>query len=131
MSLLRSALLCITFCMLVLALSAGAALSQANMTHVQEEAFPRDQRPPAVFEHDAHNSQAGVYDCSVCHHVYEDGEKVQGAMSVNKECSDCHGVESTQDNSMPLMKAYHEQCISCHQEEDAGPLACGECHVKD
>lgn len=115
---------------LAILLSAAPALPQANMTVVQEEAFRDDQRPPAVFKHDGHNVEAGLYDCSVCHHVYKNGEKLEAIMSVDKECSDCHGLKAGEENSMPLRKAYHTQCLSCHRDRGKGPLGCGECHVK-
>ena len=114
------------FCILPI----GIAFSQADMKVLSEEAFPDDQRPPAVFVHDEHNAKAKLYDCSLCHHVYKDGQKVQGAMSVGQGCSDCHSVQAGPDNSMDLLSAYHTQCLSCHQEESKGPLACGECHVR-
>ena len=84
------------FCILPI----GIAFSQADMKVLSEEAFPDDQRPPAVFVHDEHNAKAKLYDCSVCHHVYKDGQKVQGAMSVGQGCSDCHSIQAGPDNSM-------------------------------
>lgn len=118
-------------CVLAVALTATSALPRANMTVVQEEAFRDQQRPPAVFEHDGHNVRADVYDCSECHHVYEDGKKVENRMSVGQECSDCHGLQESGENAVPLREAYHTQCIGCHSDRGEGPLACGECHVKD
>ena len=118
-------------CGLAVALTVVPALGSANMTVVNDEAFRDQQRAPAVFPHDEHNFQAGIYDCSVCHHVYEDGEKVPNVMSVGKECSDCHGLKGSRENTVPLRKAYHSQCIDCHSERGEGPLSCGECHVKD
>ncbi len=115
---------------LLFVLHAGLAFSQADMQVLSEESFPDDQRPPAVFVHDEHNAQAEVYDCSVCHHVYEDGQKVEGAMSVGQECSDCHLVQAGSGNQVDLLSAYHTQCLSCHQDKRKGPLACGQCHVK-
>lgn len=118
-------------CGLAVLLTTVPALPRANMTVVQDEAFRNQQRPPAVFRHDEHNVRAGVYDCSVCHHVYEDGEKVEYMMSVGQECSDCHGLEADRENSVPLREAYHTQCIGCHSDRGEGPLSCGECHVKE
>jgi hypothetical protein len=42
-------------------------------------------------------------------------------------CSDCHHRE-TGFPTRPLMKAYHDLCKSCHLENKAGPVTCGECH---
>ncbi|MFP4392187.1 MAG: acidic tetraheme cytochrome c3 TmcA [Desulfohalobiaceae bacterium] len=104
--------------------------SQSDMQKVDSSAFEKNQRPAAVFVHDEHNEQAEIHDCSVCHHVYEDGELVEGAMSVGEDCADCHSLEGDQENPIGLMDAYHQQCINCHEQEKQGPLACGECHVK-
>ena len=121
----------LVLCGLALALTAVPALPRANMTVVHDEAFRDQQRPPAVFEHDGHNARAGIYDCSVCHHVYEDGKKVRHVMSVGQECSDCHGLKESEENGVPLREAYHTQCIGCHSDRGKGPLSCGECHVKE
>ncbi len=107
-----------------------SGFSQTDMKKIENPAFEEKQRPPAVFVHDEHNELAGVQDCSVCHHVYEDGELLEGAMSVGMGCNDCHSLEPDQDNSVGLMDAYHGQCLGCHRDEGAGPLACGECHVR-
>lgn len=105
------------------------AFSQMDITVLSDPAFEESQRPPAVFEHDPHNELAEVYDCAVCHHYYEDGKKIEGVDSVGTPCSECHPAEP-QGDELGLMDAYHTQCIECHEQENAGPLACGECHVK-
>ncbi|GAB6888150.1 cytochrome c3 family protein [Desulfothermus okinawensis JCM 13304] len=104
--------------------------AQEDMKFIKSPAFKSHQRPPAIFEHDKHNEKAEIYDCSVCHHVYENGKLVEGGMSVGQPCSDCHKLKKTKENRIPLMDAYHKQCITCHQKRKKGPLACGECHVK-
>jgi hypothetical protein len=108
----------------------STVFSQTNMKVIQDEAFQSPQRPPAVFVHDEHNMKAKIYDCSICHHVYQDGKKVPNAMSIGQGCSDCHKVNGDGDNPIELMDAYHQQCIECHQEQGKGPLTCGECHVR-
>ncbi|MFO8031768.1 MAG: cytochrome c3 family protein [Desulfohalobiaceae bacterium] len=108
----------------------AVGFSQSEMQEVDNPAFEKKQRPAAVFVHDEHNEQAEIFDCSVCHHVYEDGELVEGAMSVDQSCSDCHSLEGDQENPIGLMDAYHQQCIGCHAQEKEGPLACGECHIE-
>ncbi len=107
-----------------------SVFAQSDMLAVDNPGFKDKQRPPAVFVHDEHNEQAAIYDCSICHHIYEDGELVEGAMSVDMGCADCHSLEPDKENSIGLMDAYHGQCIGCHKQKDQGPLACGECHVK-
>ncbi|MFP4629451.1 MAG: acidic tetraheme cytochrome c3 TmcA [Desulfohalobiaceae bacterium] len=127
---MRNLIWTLAFIPVLLLLWYASGFSQSEMQELDSPAFEQQQRPPAVFVHDEHNEQAEIQDCSVCHHVYEDGEKLEGAMSVDQSCADCHSLEPNQDNSLGLMDAYHQQCIGCHQQEGEGPLACGECHVK-
>lgn len=105
------------------------AFSQADMTHVPTEAFGETERPAAVFNHDEHNEKAAIEECNVCHHMYEDGKLVEDADSVGVPCADCHALEA--DGDTPgLQDAYHQQCWGCHEDKDAGPVMCGECHVR-
>ena len=112
---------------IVLALS--TAWSQDDMIVVDNTAFENSQRPPSVFVHDEHNETAGIDDCNVCHHVYEDGQLVEDEDSVDQSCSECHEQERS-GNQPSLIKAFHINCKGCHQEEKKGPIMCGECHVK-
>jgi hypothetical protein len=89
--------------------------------------FEPRKRPPVLFLHDEHNELAGLYDCAVCHHMYEDGQRVEDLDSVGIPCADCH---TAPDNTVPLLLAYHGQCRGCHLESKAGPFTCGECHVR-
>jgi hypothetical protein len=101
--------------------------AQFNITVVRDSAFGERMRPAVPFYHEEHNAAAGLYDCTVCHHVWEDGEKLAYEDSVGMECSSCH---YTQDHTeMDLIRAYHLQCRGCHMEEKAGPVLCAECHV--
>jgi len=123
---------CLLACVLLLGVVAMAqAFTQPDMKMIQDEAFEDRQRPPVVFEHDVHNAKAELYDCSVCHHLYEDGELVADGMSVDQECSECHSVSGGSSSRIELMDAYHRQCIGCHSKQKEGPLTCGECHVKE
>ncbi len=106
-----------------------ALADQETMTMLLDPAFETHQRPAAVFVHDMHNEKAGIEDCSVCHHVYEDGKLVEGESSEGDSCSSCHAIKA-EGNTPGLMKAYHQRCITCHTETGKGPLACGQCHVK-
>ena len=103
--------------------------SQEEMTVVDNSVFDNPQRPPAIFDHEAHNEKAEIYDCAVCHHVYEDGELVADESSEDQRCSDCHGLKAT-DDQPALIKAFHANCKGCHQEQGRGPIMCGECHIK-
>lgn len=103
--------------------------SQADMEIVSNEQFENPARPSAVFPHDAHNAAAELEDrCWFCHHM--DGTNPnEDESSEGVPCSDCH-MEDAEKGATDLMHAYHSQCIHCHEDRGAGPLACGECHVK-
>jgi len=109
---------------------AAAAWSQEDMEVVATDMFTDPRRPAAVFPHDSHNESAGVDECNVCHHIYnEDGTLAEDESSEDQACADCH--ESADVGRQPgLMKAYHLNCKGCHQEQAAGPVTCGECHIK-
>ena len=104
------------------------AYSQEDITVLADEAFGKKQRPPAVFAHEDHNEKAEIEDCSICHHVYKDGQKVEDESSEDMSCSDCHNVKEKYP-TRPLMKAYHDLCQGCHKETN-GPVTCGECHPR-
>jgi len=111
--------------LIILFLSVIAVSAQSNIKELRDEAFEEHEVSAADFDHTAHSTRAG---CSRCHHVYEGGKKVPGAMSVDKECSDCHKVDRGKLN---LKYAYHTQCIGCHLERDSGPILCRNCHDSD
>ena len=106
------------------------AWSQDEMTVVDNSVFDNPQRSPSVFEHDMHNETAGIDECSVCHHVYEDGQLVEDESSEDMQCSDCHDLEKGADDQPGLMNAFHANCKGCHEAEGKGPIMCGECHIK-
>ena len=105
------------------------AWAQDDMTVVDNSDFPSPQRPPSVFAHDLHNETAGIDDCAECHHVYEDGKRVEDESSEGQSCSECHDLQGSGDQPS-LIKAFHANCKGCHQEQDKGPIMCGECHIK-
>ncbi|MFP4531377.1 MAG: acidic tetraheme cytochrome c3 TmcA [Desulfobacterales bacterium] len=113
----------------LLLLSGIAAYSQGDILFVKDSAFDDPMRPPVKFHHDAHNQKAGINECSVCHHMYEDGEKLEYEASIGMECSQCH-LSQNDNSKMDLIRAYHLQCRGCHLKEAAGPVFCGECHQK-
>jgi hypothetical protein len=105
------------------------AYSQEDMTHVENYYFENPQREPSVFPHEEHNEAAEIYECNQCHHVYENGQKLEYESSEDLLCSDCHELEAV--NGQPsLLRAFHDNCKSCHLEREKGPIMCGECHVK-
>jgi len=106
-----------------------SAWTQEDMENIDNSIFDNPQRPSSIFNHDEHNEAAGLEDCFECHHVYEDGVRLEDEDSTDFACAECHEKESA--GSMPgLMKAYHLNCKGCHQASDAGPIMCGECHKK-
>ena len=120
-------------CLLVLLLVSLCGLmtsgAQEDMTAVDNTVFGKPQRTRAVFRHDAHNEKAKIDDCSVCHHVYQDGKLVKDASSEGQPCADCHALAAT-GNTPSLRKAFHLRCAGCHEKSGKGPLMCGECHPK-
>lgn len=113
-----------------LMLSASFAASQEDMVEIKSEAFGSHTRPAAVFVHDEHNEKAGIEDCAACHHGKgADGRQDKDDVSAGTPCADCHSVDG-KSGATPLMRAYHQQCISCHVKEQKGPSYCGGCHKR-
>ncbi len=81
------------------------------------------------FPHDTHNENAGIEDCAVCHHVYEDGKLMEGESSEDTTCAECHTTKGDSKH-MELITRYHDRCRGCHLEREKGPVTCGECHKK-
>jgi len=106
------------------------AHSQEDMQFVNDDAFTKPRRPAAVFRHNVHNELAGIEDCHVCHHVYdENGKLVEDESSEDQRCSECHELERS-GNKPALMKAFHTNCKGCHKQQKNGPLMCGQCHIR-
>jgi hypothetical protein len=78
-----------------------------------------------IFDHHRHQASAAYgLACGECHHTLAPDEYDQAG-----SCTDCHDVE-TGDEDMPKRSdAIHQQCIGCHQEYGAGPVECAQCHV--
>jgi hypothetical protein len=106
-----------------------SAFAQEDMEVVDDVGFSNKRRPPAVFRHDEHNENAGIEDCNECHHIYEDGQKLEDESSEDQSCSDCHDEKSV-DKKPGLRKAFHMNCKGCHLERKQGPVMCGTCHVR-
>jgi hypothetical protein len=114
--------------MIIIVLIFTNAYSQEEMTEVDNSVFIHPERPPSLFEHDVHNENAGIDECNVCHHVYEDGKLLERDSS-DQTCSECHKLTS-KDKKPKLMKAFHLNCKGCHLKKKTGPIMCGECHRK-
>ena len=105
------------------------AFSQEDMEVIDDGGFAIQQRPAVVFRHDNHNEMAEIEDCNECHHVYEDGKKVEDESSEDLSCSECHD-ENTSGRQPGLRRAFHLNCKGCHLENLKGPVMCGQCHVR-
>lgn len=106
------------------------ALSQEDMEVIEDYGLPEKQRPPAVFRHDEHNEKSDIEECNECHHVYEEGQKLEDESSEDQLCSDCHGDHAS-GNQPQLVKAFHLNCKGCHLAKKKGPIMCGQCHVRN
>jgi len=94
-----------------------------------------------MFTHKTHAAESGyAVDCFTCHHHPE------GDDAALRACGDCHGAsekrtepntcrechsegELDTEETPKRSDAFHDQCIGCHKENDAGPNECSECHV--
>lgn len=105
--------------------------SQDDAAFLRHEVFGKHQRPPVKFNHDKHFE---TIDCDRCHHVYDEkGNNIGG--DEGQACSECHSLSSTEENAVPLVRAFHIQCKTCHEDllaggEKSGPVMCGQCHVR-
>ncbi len=104
--------------------------AQDEMEKIDQTAFVNPGRVQAVFRHDEHNEMAEIEACGTCHHVYEGKELVEDETSEDSQCSECHTLKKSEENTVPLVLAFHKRCRNCHFEENKGPVLCGECHVK-
>jgi hypothetical protein len=111
------------------ALAALSAYSQEEMIIIDNSVFNNPRRTPSVFRHDEHNETAELEECNECHHIYEEGEKLEDESSEDSRCLDCHEKKGS-GNGLGLRKAYHTNCKGCHLEKKKGPVMCGECHIK-
>jgi c(7)-type cytochrome triheme protein len=119
-------------------LAPALAMAQADtMTLNDTKVFKTPARAPVVFTHLTHMGLDGV-DCTECHHRYEGGLPPKGKNVLDAReleegnpdilCSSCHRTPAA------LQKAFHAQCIDCHEKllaagKPTGPRLCGECHA--
>ena len=108
---------------------AAVTLAQEDMVVIDNSVFENPQRPPAVFKHDEHNELAQIEECNECHHVYEDGKRLEDESSEDQRCAECHELQDV-GFKPGLVKAFHTNCKSCHREQKKGPLMCGQCHIR-
>jgi c(7)-type cytochrome triheme protein len=98
-----------------------------------------------IFDHKTHLSETGYgLDCGDCHHHTGDGEaeteehgscgdchvKPEEAQLVSETCNECHDPEDYDLEELTARAdAFHSQCITCHEDFEAGPVECAACHV--
>ncbi len=124
-----SGLIIVLLCITAIFAFSGNQLSE--LERMDTSGFENPRRPGAVFFHDDHNIAAQLEECDICHHLYEDGVRVEDESSEDSLCMECHLLKPSQDNPISLQVAFHKQCKTCHFNEKKGPVFCGECHVKD
>ena len=108
---------------------ATAAFGAMAFQRMDNSYFDAPRRPAAIFDHDAHNEQAELDDCALCHHVFdEEGNLSEFDSSEDQACGDCHGLK-TVDRMPGLRKAYHLRCKGCHLTVQKGPIICADCHA--
>lgn len=116
----------LVFVLLGLAVFCLDAFSGIDEGTVTDPAFSRKTRGDVLFDHERHMEAAGVTDCASCHHMYEDGELLVSESSEGVSCSECHAGKD--QDLLPLIEAYHQQCRGCHVEQKSGPVTCAGCH---
>jgi hypothetical protein len=99
-------------------------ISPATVTMQFPAAFGDLQRPAVEFDHKAHTEALETEGCEACHRIDDKGVLIPKLAS---------GLEA--DSRDDLIDAFHNSCMGCHRERSseelsAGPLTCGECHVK-
>ena len=90
--------------------------------------FGQHEESLVRFNHYLHEN---IFRCLVCHHdfrVYSNRNDGKGS-----KCSSCHKREPGKDIPVPLLEAFHGNCIECHEkyldwDRPAGPVECGDCH---
>ncbi len=126
---MKNNLLIVLTVMLVSVFILVSANSQEDMERVDNRVFKNPKRISALFRHDEHNEKAGLEHCKECHHLYENGKKIEDESSEDQYCSDCHELKAS-GRTPALMKAFHMNCKGCHLDQKQGPITCGECHKK-
>jgi hypothetical protein len=95
-----------------------------------------------LFGHKIHTTVSGYgiacYDCH--HHPPEDESALRACGDCHdlppekgalpESCLECHATDEIEGTEMLTTgDAFHSQCIGCHNEIEAGPRDCNDCHV--
>ena len=114
-------------CVGVLVLAVAQSFSQEDMRVVDNSIFTKPVRVSSVFNHDLHNETSGLDDCSICHHLYEDGKLIEDESSEDQSCAECHLADGG-GKTPSLRRAFHLNCKGCHLSKGTGPVMCAQCH---
>jgi hypothetical protein len=95
-----------------------------------------------LYDHQTHTSESGYgLSCWDCHHHPMDDDSAliacgachfttDGEVLPPEVCNDCHDPDEIEDTELiKRSEAFHQGCIGCHEEFEAGPSACASCHV--
>ena len=101
---------------------------QEGIMDLKSRAFGKLHRQPVRFDHYLHEN---ILRCRVCHHdfiVFSNRNEGKGS-----KCASCHKKQLNKDIPVPLLMAFHKNCIGCHENNiswgrKSGPVMCGECH---
>ncbi len=93
--------------------------------------FETLEYPAVIFDHDKHTQVLGKEGkgCDACHPFYGKNHNLVDFIFPQ-------GIKDiSQTSPKALMHAYHTACIGCHEKrleqgKKAGPVVCGNCHVK-
>ena len=78
-----------------------------------------------LFNHEVHTSVAGYgISCGDCHHTLSEDEYADA-----QSCSECHDLYEGDEEVLKRADAFHVQCITCHEDFEAGPIECTGCHA--
>ena len=97
--------------------------------YIDNSVYTSPTQSKVNFIHDSHNETAKIDDCSICHHLYEDGVLIESESSEDMPCADCHSPKMF-NKEITLTTAFHKNCKGCHMKEKKGPIMCGECHKR-
>lgn len=113
-------------------LAASMAWSQEaveqGIMNLKSLGFKKHHQPSVRFDHYLHET---LIRCRVCHHdfnVFSNRNFGKGS-----KCSTCHKEKLNKEIPVPLLMAYHQMCIGCHDNylkwgRRSGPVMCGVCH---
>jgi hypothetical protein len=113
----------------ILLLAVRPAVAQDDTMILESPELASHSRARVRFEHEKH---AEKIECAACHHDYD--EYGVNTDDDGQRCAVCH-QSGTGAGAVPLMRAFHLQCKGCHAKiaakgDKAGPLMCGQCHVR-